>query len=289
MNVIPVKLIASCDFVTTSSFGGQSSQPVLSPKMERRPEDHQSVGRANGRVHELRLEIAAREGQQGMEEQRQRDAPQEVPEREDVAVVGLGQRAQKPRQADARHEKPEPRVGYARHRDDAAGDERPRHDEVGRGGECEGRFVVARKHERETHCGLDEPRSDDCPLEAAHGFIQAQPEQRPSSALGTNPHAPLCATSGPKSAASRLEVNTTRGPPPFQSAGKRLRTRRSRGAGRRGARRPGRSSLRALEAGRTVLGLTDDVEAVGLKHRPCRRSKARRSSTISSRGHSTES
>ena len=36
MNVIPVKLIASCDFVTTSPFGGQSSQPVLSPKMEKR-------------------------------------------------------------------------------------------------------------------------------------------------------------------------------------------------------------------------------------------------------------
>jgi hypothetical protein len=103
------------------------------------------------------------------------------------------------------------RVGAAPQGNDAAADERPCQDEVGRDGERRRVLVVAREGQRDPDRSQRDRCGKDCAARACHApysntALSAAPE---SSAFGMNPLAPLCATSGPKSDPSRLEQRTT--------------------------------------------------------------------------------
>ena len=93
-----------------------------------------------------------------------------------------------------------------------------------------------------------------------------------SSALGTNPRAPLRATSGPKSDESRLETSTMSGPLPF--------VRRRGDVEAVDVRQldveqheVGPQAARLGDAGGAVGGLADDVEALRLQQHARARTK----------------
>ena len=67
---------------------------------------------------------------QGMHEDRDAEAAEDLPEREEVLVARLGERSEHEREADDDHERPEPVPRSARPRDEAGRDERPDDDEV---------------------------------------------------------------------------------------------------------------------------------------------------------------
>src|SRR5204862_2882690 len=97
-------------------------------------------------------------------------------------------------------------------RDERPSDEKPQ-DEIG-GGPL---LVVRRQDERDPDAADGErpgPVREPEAWQPGHcnNAAMAGPD---SSAFGTNPRAPDCSTSGPKSAASRLEVRITAGEPPF--------------------------------------------------------------------------
>ena len=96
-----------------------------------------------------------------------------------------------------------------------------------------------------------------------------------SSALGTKPRAPLAATSGPKSASSRLEVSTTAGP---AAVARELRCDLEAvdvGQLHVEQHQVGGERARLAQAGRAVARLPHDVEALRFEQESRRGAEAR--------------
>src|SRR5581483_7024002 len=162
------------------------------------------------------LQPARRIREQQLEEHRQVDRAEREAERVEERVV-RGPERREDEEEDAGHdEQPAGVVARAqRPADEAAEDER----EAGERRDPGPDDALVVRHDAGDDVERDEDggdASDREPEDAGPGHSTSAESAEPeSSALGMNPAAPLRATSGPKSAASRLETSTTIGPSPF--------------------------------------------------------------------------
>src|SRR5262249_19164438 len=125
---------------------------------------------------------------------------------------------QEPGEAHCNHQRARAVVGPPRPRVQPAAYERPAQQEADHTEQRSVAFVVARHDEQERHdAGRDADRQPHEPGATAHFHQSSATSAAPeSSALGTNPRAPLRSTSAPNSDTSRLDVSTTAGELPFE-------------------------------------------------------------------------
>ena len=154
---------------------GAAPVGVVEEGDEERPDGEREVGDADDRVDEPRLEVAAREGQERVDEDGDEDPAERPAERERERLVGRAQGPDEDGEPDGREQRPEAVVRSSRPGEEAAEDERPGGQELR--GELEGGRlrVVAREQEGERARGQEEAEAED-PYERApaHVAIEAQ-------------------------------------------------------------------------------------------------------------------
>src|SRR5439155_16906079 len=164
------------------------------------PDGDDRVRGADRQVDDACLEVAAWEGEQGVNEDGEADEAEDDPDRVWDRVVRLGEGADEPGQPDRGHQDAEAVVRPPCPRDEPGGDEGPGDDEVERRAERGVGVVVAREDEPERNRAEGDPRHED---EREAGSPQtgvsrstaiAWPD---SSPLGMNARAPLRDTNGP--------------------------------------------------------------------------------------------
>ncbi len=218
------------------------------------------VGRSDENLLEARFQRPAGEGDEQVDQERERQRRAQDPDREHDLAVGGAERLEEPGEADHGHQGAGVVAGTAIPGVEAGSDEAPGGDQ-NQGDDHAARALVVAGHDHgdrpDAECEGERPEADQRSPQTPHP-INAARVAPVSSPLVTKPCVGLSASRSPKSELSRVEVRTIAERPPAARRRSATSNPSMSGSWTSSRTRSGPSSLAGGERRGSVLGLADD-------------------------------